>query len=76
MKGQLFQLKDSEDFDFGLIWTNDENIDTEVVESEYKKFYNNDDPETEIGVDEFIEVLEKLYPDSRFERVYVEDINP
>lgn len=76
MKGQLFQLKDSEDFDFGLIWTNDENIDTKVVQSEYEKFYNNDDSDAEIGADEFIEVLEKLYPDSKFERVYVEDINP
>ncbi len=71
MKGKLFQLKDSEEFDWGIVWCTNEKFPDEKFTKEYQDYYNNSD---EPGIDEFVEILNTKYIED-FERVYVEEIN-
>lgn len=73
MIGRIFQLKDSEEFDWGLVWCSDVDFPDYEFTEKYRKYYNEGD---EPGVDEFVEFLNKEFEDVTFERVYVEEINP
>ncbi len=75
MKGQLFQLMDSEDFEFCLLWTNSDTITSEEIQKEFTAFYNDPDLD-EVDADDFVEKLEAKYPEISFERYYTETINP
>jgi len=62
-KGQLFQLKDKESEDIGLIWTDNEQIKENRIEDEWNEFINSYDEDA----DEFVEYLNnKFNPTEEF----------
>lgn len=77
-KGQLFQLKDNESEDIGLIWTDNEQIKENRIEDEWNEFINSYDEDA----DEFAEYLNNKFNPTEefpngiyFERVFVSDCN-
>lgn len=68
---QLFQLKDGDGEDYGLI---ESTGNLEYLEAEWREYFNNSDDPT---VEEFCETVEKdVLAGVKCEQVWVTDINP
>jgi hypothetical protein len=76
MKGKIYQLHDADHQEYGLIYSEDENLTDDNIQDLWNDFFTQtppeDDEEFEYSIDEFVEYLGKRGFSS--ERQYVEDV--
>lgn len=73
MKGNIYQLLDSDGEQNGLLYTPHNNFNTSDLEKNWAEFYNSFDT---LDPDDFVEWLNNRYPNGEFERIFVEELNP
>jgi hypothetical protein len=65
-----FQLLDSDGENAGIIKTN---LGSELIKKEWEHYYNETETDN-LGVEEFIEIMEKKFPNNHFERFFIDEL--
>jgi hypothetical protein len=72
MTGTLYQLRDEENDESGLLWVHESSsLSNEQIQQLWSEYYKSDDFD---GVDGFVDSLQS--DGYEVDRVYTEDINP
>lgn len=76
MEGTLYQLLDRDGEQVGLIHADLSKIHSPAIkdniEKDWQEFYNS----FETDADDFADWMNQRYPNAKFERVFVEELNP